>query len=86
MLTLTWKRSVTVEMSVLRVASPPSSIETELYVHFVQFALRPLTRFNAVFQTTSSKISTMQSDSYIGSASLLPQTLFKPVCYAQLMR
>ena len=47
---------------VQRVASSLSSIDTKLFVHFVKFALRPLTRFNVVFQTTTSKISTMQRD------------------------
>ena len=47
---------------VQRVAFSLSSIETKLFVHFVKFALRPLTRFNVIFQTTTSKISTMQRD------------------------
>ena len=47
---------------VQRVAFSLSSIETKLFVHFVKFALRPLTCFNVVFQTTMSKISTMQRD------------------------
>ena len=47
---------------VQRVAFSLSSIETKLFVHFVKFALRPLTRINVVFQTTMSKISTMQRD------------------------
>ena len=48
-LIMTWKWRRTKEMNVLK---------------DVQFSLRPFTRFNAVFQTTASKISTM----HIGSA------------------
>ena len=47
---------------VKRVASSLSSVETKLLVHLAKFFLHPLTSFNAVFQTTTSKISTMQSD------------------------
>ena len=42
---------------VQRVAFSLSSIETKLFVHFVKFALRPLTRFNVVFQTTEQVIN-----------------------------
>ena len=35
-------------------------VETKLYCHFVAFALRPLNSFNTAFQTSASKIGTLQ--------------------------
>ena len=37
-------------------------METKLLCNFVSFALKPLNRFNAAFQTLASKISTLQKD------------------------
>ena len=72
---------------VKRVASSLSSIETKLYAHFVRFALCPLTRSNAVFQTKTSKISTIQSDILDLLRSYLSNFMqaIAIVCYAQLM-
>ena len=63
MLTLTWKRSVTLEMSVLKEWHHPFLVLKQSCM-FILFNLlcALLTLFSAVFQTTTSKISTMQSD------------------------
>ena len=47
---------------VKRVVSIMRKVETKLYCHFVAFALRPLNVFNAAFQTSASKIGTLQKD------------------------
>ena len=68
-----------------RVVSSLSSIETKLFVHFVKFALCPLTRFNVVFQTTMSKISTMERDILDLLHSYTFPTASRVVSYAPLM-
>ena len=47
---------------VKRVALSLRKVETKLYCHFVAFALRPLNSFNTTFQTSASKIGTLQED------------------------
>ena len=47
---------------VKRVESAMGKVETKLYCHFVAFALKPLNCFNAAFQTSASKIGTLQQD------------------------
>ena len=47
---------------VKHVALSLRKVETKLYCHFVAFALRPLNAFNAAFQTSASKIGTLQED------------------------
>ena len=45
-----------------KIAEMLLSSETKLYISFVSFVLKPLNTFNTAFQTTSTKISTMQAD------------------------
>ena len=45
--------------------------ETKLYISFVSFALKPLNTFNTAFQTTSTKIGTMQADVHMLLRSFL---------------
>ena len=45
---------------VQRVVLSLTKVETKLYCHFVAFALRPLNAFNTAFQTSASKIGTLQ--------------------------
>ena len=45
---------------VKRVVLSLCKVETKLYCHFVAFALRPLNAFNVAFQTSASKIGTLQ--------------------------
>ena len=47
---------------VRRIAAALSGIEAKLFASFVAFALRPLNRFNTAFQTTTSRIGSMQGD------------------------
>ena len=47
---------------VQRVVLSLTKVETKLYCHFVAFALRPLNAFNTAFQTSASKIGTLQED------------------------
>ena len=47
---------------VKRVAKALSSIETKLFCQFVSFALKPLNFFNTAFQTSASKLGTLQRD------------------------
>ena len=47
---------------VKRVAKALSNVETKLYCQFVSFALKPLNCFNVAFQTSASKIGTLQQD------------------------
>ena len=47
---------------VKRVVLSLCKVETKLYCHFVAFALRPLNAFNVAFQTSASKIGTLQED------------------------
>ena len=45
-----------------RVADALMSVETKLWFLFVAYALKPLNAFNTTFQTSSSKIGTLQLD------------------------
>ena len=45
-----------------RIAELLSSPQTKLFASFVGFALKPLSSFNVAFQTSSTKIGTMQED------------------------
>ena len=45
-----------------KIAEKLASDETKLYVSFVVFALKPLNVFNTAFQSTTSKIGSMQGD------------------------
>ena len=47
---------------VKRVATAMRKVETKLYGQFVAFAKKPLNKFNTAFQTSASKIGTMQED------------------------
>ena len=47
---------------VKRVAKALSNVETKLYCQFVSFALKPLNCVNVAFQTSASKIGTLQQD------------------------
>ena len=47
---------------VKRVSKAMSKVETKLYCQFVAFALKPLNAFNTAFQTSASKIGTLQHD------------------------
>ena len=45
-----------------RVEKALGSVEAKLLCNFVSFALKPLNRFNVAFQTSASKIGTLQKD------------------------
>ena len=45
-----------------KIAELLGKVDTKLYTHFVSFALRPLNGFNAAFQSSATKIGTMQGD------------------------
>ena len=45
-----------------RVSKAMCKVETKLYCQFVAFALKPLNAFNTAFQTSASKIGTLQHD------------------------
>lgn len=47
---------------VQRVEAALSKVETKLLCQFVAFALKPLNTFNTAFQTSASKIGTLQHD------------------------
>ena len=47
---------------VRRIAELLRKVETKLFVQFVCFALKPLNRFNIAFQSSATKIGTMQAD------------------------
>lgn len=47
---------------VQRVEKAMSKVETKLLCQFVAFALKPLNKFNTAFQTSASKIGTLQQD------------------------
>ena len=47
---------------VKRVAKALSNVETKLYCQFVSFALKQLNCFNVAFQTSASKIGTLQQN------------------------
>ena len=47
---------------VKRVEKALGNLSTQLLCHFVSFALKPLNRFNTAFQTSASKIGTLQKD------------------------
>ena len=47
---------------VKRVGEAMEKVETKLFCQFVAFALKPLNSFNAAFQTSASKIGTLQKD------------------------
>ena len=47
---------------VRRVENSMSKVETKLFCQFVAFALKPLNKFNVAFQTSASKIGTLQHD------------------------
>ena len=55
-------RSSTDKARVKRVALSLRKVETKLYCYFVAFALRLLNSFNTAFQTSASKIGTLQED------------------------
>ena len=55
-------------------------VDTKLYCHFVAFALKPLNTFNTAFQTSASKIGTLQED----VRSLLRAFLSNPNSLQQL--
>ena len=45
-----------------RVGEAMEKVETKLFCQFVAFALKPLNSFNAAFQTSASKLGTLQKD------------------------
>ena len=45
-----------------RIEKALGSVEAKLLCNFVSFALKPLNRFNVAFQTSASKIGTLQKD------------------------
>ena len=47
---------------VKRVSLSLGKVETKLYCHFVIFAMKPLNIFNIAFQSSASKIGTLQED------------------------
>ena len=56
------RESETGNERVQRIAEHLGKVETKLYVHFVSFALGPLTEFNVAFQSSGTKIGTMQAE------------------------
>ena len=47
---------------VKRVAKALSSVEAKLFCQFLSFALKPLNSFNVAFQTSASKLGSLQRD------------------------